>query len=94
MFGIMKMMLLNKSGDFRAPHWKLRYDIMDFVLTQNNDCLTEARAMSLLDDVSQAENPTDVTSHTQWSVVYNLSEKKATVCVNRDYGKSFTFYVK
>lgn len=58
------------------------------------DCLTEARAMSLLDDVSQAENPTDVTSHTQWSVVYNLSEKKATVCVNRDYGKSFTFYVK
>lgn len=50
--------------------------------------------MSLLDDVSQAENPTDVTSHTQWSVVYNLSEKKATVCVNRDYGKSFTFYVK
>ena len=67
---------------------------MDFVLTQNNDCLPEARAMSLLDDVSQAENPTDVTSHTQWSVVYNLSEKKATVCVNRDYGKSFTFYVK
>lgn len=57
-------------------------------------CLTEASAMSLLDDVSQAENPTDVTSHTQWSVVYNLSEKKATVCVNRDYGKSFTFYVK
>lgn len=94
MFGIMKKMLLNKSGDFRATHWKLRYDIMDFVLTQNNDCLTEARAMSLLDDVCQAENPTDVTSHTQWSVVYNLSEKKATVCVNRDYGKSFTFYVK
>lgn len=57
-------------------------------------CLPEARAMSLLDDVSQAENPTDVTSHTQWSVEYNLSEKKATVCVNRDYGKSFTFYVK
>lgn len=82
------------KGPTKSQYGKTRYDIMDFVLTQNNDCLTEARAMSLLDDVSQAENPTDVTSHTQWSVVYNLSEKKATVCVNRDYGKSFTFYVK
>ena len=67
---------------------------MDFVLTQNNDCLTEDRAMSLLDDVSQAENPTEVTSHTQWSVVYNLSEGKATVCVNRNFSKPFTFYLK
>ena len=56
--------------------------------------LFSAAFITLLDDVSQAENPTDVTSHTQWSVVYNLSEKKATVCVNRDYGKSFTFYMK
>ena len=82
------------KGAIRSQHGKTRYDIMDFVLTQNNDCLTEARAMNLLNDVSQAESPTDVTSHTQWSVVYNLSERKATVCVNRNYDKPFTFYVK
>lgn len=82
------------KGAIRSQHGKTRYDIMDFVLTQNNDCLTEARAMNLLNDVSQAESPTDVTSHTQWSVVYNLSERKATVCMNRNYDKPFTFYVK
>lgn len=93
-FYVSPTMECSSKGPTKSQHGKTRYDIMDFVLTQNNDCLTEARAMSLLDNVSQAENPKDVTSHTQWSVVYNLSEKKATVCVNRDYSKSFTFYVR
>ena len=44
--------------------------------------------------VSQAETPGNPTSHTQWSVVYNLSQRKATVCVNRDYKNKFTFYAK
>lgn len=93
-FYVSPTMECSSKGPTKSQHGKTRYDIMDFVLTQNNDCLTEGRAMNLLNDVSQAENPTDVTSHTQWSVVYNLSEKKATVCVNRDYSKSYTFYVK
>lgn len=93
-FYVSPTMECSAKGPTKSQHGKTRYDIMDFVLTQNNDCLTEDRAMSLLNDVSQAENPTDITSHTQWSVVYNLSEKKATVCINRDYNKSFTFYVR
>ena len=93
-FYVSPTMDCSAKGPIRSQHGKTRYDIMDFVLTQNNDCLTEARAMNLLDDVSQAESPTDVTSHTQWSVVYNLSERKATVCVNRNYDKPFTFYLK
>jgi len=67
---------------------------MDFVLKQNNNLLSEDGAMSLLNGVSQAESPTDVTSHTQWSVVYNLSQRKATVCVNRDYTNKFTFNLR
>lgn len=93
-FYISPTMDCSAKGPLKSQHGKTRYDIMDFVLTQNNDCLTEERAMSLLDDVSQAENPTEVTSHTQWSVVYNLSEGKATVCVNRNFSKPFTFYLK
>ena len=93
-FYISPTMECSAKGPVKSQHGKTRYDIMDFVLTQNNDCLTEARAMNLLDDVSQAESPTDVTSHTQWSVVYNLTERKATVCVNRNYSKPFTFYIK
>lgn len=93
-FYLSPSMECSAKGSVKSQHGKTRYDIMDFVLTQNNDCLTENRAMNLLDDVSQAENPTDVTSHTQWSVVYNLSERKATVCVNRNYNKPYIFYLK
>ncbi len=50
--------------------------------------------MHLLNGVGQAENPTEVTSHTQWSVVYDLSQRKATDCVNRDYKNKFTFNLK
>ena len=49
--------------------------------------------MNLLNFVSQAENPADATSHTQWLVVYNLSKKTATVCVNRDYKKQYRFNI-
>lgn len=93
-FYLSPTMECSAKGPTKSTHGKVRYDIMDFVLSQNGDCLSETRAMNLLDDVSQAESPTDVTSHTQWSVVYNLSDRKATVCVNRDYSKPFTFYVK
>lgn len=93
-FYVSPTMECSAKGPTKSQHGKTRYDIMDFVLSQNGDCITEARAMNLLDDVSQAENPADATSHTQWSVVYNLSERKATVCVNRDYSKPFTFTLK
>ena len=73
---------------------KTRYDMMEFVIKQNNNQLSEEGAMNLLNGVSQAETPGNPTSHTQWSVVYNLSQRKATVCVNRDYKNKFTFNLK
>lgn len=77
-----------------SAHGKTRYEMMNFVLKQNNGKLSEEGAMWLLNGVSQAENPAEPTSHTQWSVVYNLSQKKATVCVNRDYDNKFYFELK
>ncbi len=76
-----------------SVHGKTRYEMMNFVLKQNNGKLSEESAMWLLNGVSQAENPTDATSHTQWSVVYNLSKKTATVCVNRDYKRRYLFNI-
>jgi len=90
-FYLSPAMAMSEKGPLLSKHGRTRYDIMDFVLSQNNDTLSEADAMSLLNFVSQAENPTDVTSHTQWSVVYNLSKKETTICVNRDYAKKFSF---
>ena len=90
-FYLSPAMAMSEKGPLLSKHGRTRYDIMDFVLSQNNDTLSETDAMNLLNFVSQAENPTDVTSHTQWSVVYNLSKKEATICMNRDYGKKFFF---
>ncbi len=90
-FYISETMACSDKGPVLSSHGKTRYEMMDFVLRQNNNLLSEDAAMSLLNGVSQAENPTVATSHTQWSVVYNLSQRKATVCVNRDYKNKFTF---
>lgn len=90
-FYLSPAMAMSEKGPLLSKHGRTRYDIMDFVLSQNNDTLSETDAMNLLNFVSQAENPTDATSHTQWSVVYNLSKKEATICVNRDYTKKFSF---
>lgn len=62
-----------------------RYDIIHERLQEKNRILTEDEAMSLLQDVMQLLNPEEITSNTQWSVVYNLTKKTATVCVDKDY---------
>lgn len=79
------------KGPVLSKHGRVRYDMMDFVLSQNNDTLSEDKAMNLLDFVSQAEDSLEATSHTQWSVVYNLARKTAMICVNRNYKKQFVF---
>lgn len=90
-FYLSPAMAISEKGPLLSKHGRTRYDIMDFVLSQNNNTLSEDNVMSLLNFVSQAENPTDATSHTQWSVVYNLNKKEAKICVNRDYAKKFFF---
>lgn len=62
-----------------------RYDIIHNRLQEKQRILTEDEAMQLLQDVHQLLNPEEITSNTQWSVVYNLTEKTATVCVDKDY---------
>ena len=93
-FYVSPAMDCSQKGPKLATHGRTRYDILEFVLKQNNNKLTEDHAMNLLNDVSQAETPGNPTSHTQWSVVYNLSQRKATVCVNRDYDNKFTFNLR
>lgn len=93
-FYVSETMACSDKGPKLSNHGKTRYDMMEFVIKQNSNQLSEEGAMNLLNGVSQAETPGNPTSHTQWSVVYNLSQRKATVCVNRDYKNKFTFYAK
>lgn len=68
-----------------------RYDIIHDRLQEKNRILTEDEAMTQLEDVKQLLNPEEVTSNTQWSVVYNLTKKTATVCVAKDYSTKLHF---
>ncbi len=66
---------------------KERYDKLHETLESKNCVMTEEECMSLLDAVHtdlQSEGG-DITSNTQWSVVYNLTKKTATICVDKDY---------
>ena len=56
--------------------------------------VTDAEAMDTLAAVSQEYDGTDLTSLTQYSVIYNSTDLTAEVCVMRDYSVHYTFSLK
>ena len=70
-----------------------RYPILKQRLSEKQGVLTEAEAMALLREVCQKPSSSDDPS-TQWSVVYNLTRRTATVCPAGDYSRSFTFSLR
>lgn len=67
-----------------------RYEILDTELNAGNGVLTDEKAaMDLLEAVSQEWHETDAgkMSATQWSVVYNMTKKTASVVVGMQYEK-------
>ena len=74
-------------------HGKDRYETLRCDLLDNNYTLSEKEAMHLLESVSQP--PTEeLTSQTQWSALYNLTEKTLRLSILREYGKEYKFKVK
>jgi len=61
-----------------------RYERIEEKLKETNGILTEKEAMKLL-----SENT--MKGQEQWSAVYNLTQKKAYVCVGKDYETSYEF---
>lgn len=76
-----------------SDHGKWRYDSLRNALAVKKYSLTSDEAMGLLNTVSQP--PTDdITSQTQWSTVFNLSQRSLRVALLRDYAREFKFSVK
>jgi len=62
-------------------------------LEESGGVMSEEEAMELLKEVCQkTKDPRS--SHTQWSVVYNLTRKTATVCIDGEYDRSWQFAIK
>jgi len=70
-----------------------RYDILHSGLAQHNRVMTEQECIDLLNAVHTDLSPGEITSNTQWSVVYNLTKRRAMVCVDKNYEKVFSFKI-
>jgi len=70
-----------------------RYDTLKVNLAKYDYKLNDSQAMELLKAVSQNSNPNENTSHTQWSAVYNLTQKKVDISILQEYENKFSFAV-
>ncbi len=70
-----------------------RYDKMRGALDLNSYKLTPQQAMRLLGDVATDVDVNEPTSHTQWSSLYNLTDRTLDVAILKKYDKvsHFTF---
>ena len=86
--------MVGTNDGWGSDHGKDRYWTIRNNLAKNNYELSADGAMSLLSDVSQAADLQNITSQTQWSCLYNLSEKSLRLANLREYGKMYNFKVK
>lgn len=94
-FYISPKMVNHKYGP-GSLHGLDRYNhLRDTLAKYNNVFPSEDNAMVLLSAASQKKNPERLTSNTQWSIVYNLTDRTAKVCTLRNYGddKTWSFSV-
>lgn len=72
-------------------HGKERWDRIEAVLDAGEGSLTRADAWKALQAASQLPSPEDVTSNTQWSIVYDDTALTAQFVLRRNWDSS-TFY--
>lgn len=80
---------LEPSHDLPSDHDD-RYPILQSVLNFRQNVLTPQQAMCLLELVGR-EEPDELTTITQWSVLYDLTNRTATVVVKQNFDKQFQF---
>lgn len=75
----------------KSQKGKARYEILEGTLKLNAYKLTEEQAHDLLKQVSQSANPEENTSHTQWSALYNLSQRTMDVSILQEFETKYSF---
>jgi len=76
-----------------SNHGRDRYNVLKATLESYKYELTSVQAKSLLESVSQSPNPAVLTSHTQWSNLYNLTNRTVEMAILQEYGLWYQFSV-
>ena len=94
-FYVSPTMADTEHGIKHSSHGKLRYDILKRELSRYNYQLTPTQAIAVLDSVAQGPENTQLsTGFTQWSEVYNLSKRRVSMTILREWGKTFEFGIE
>ena len=66
-------------------HGKERYDAMEEIFNKNEGKITNKVAWDALKAASQKPSKDDITSNTQWSILYNNTDLTAEIVIRRDW---------
>ena len=66
-------------------HGKERYDAVMNVINQNKGTATNDTAWTAIKASAQDVNPLDITSNTQWSIVYHNTDLTAQIVMRRHW---------
>ena len=72
-------------------HGRERYDRIEEILSENEGQYSREIAWEALEAAQQLPKPDEVTSNTQWSVLYNTAKQTAEITLRRKWGE-ITFY--
>ena len=93
-FYVSPSMLETKFGG-KSKHGKNRYDSLRIYLKEYNYKVTFAEGLGLLQKVAQGPNDDkSSTGFTQWSEMYNLTKRRLTMNLTREWNKTFEFGVE
>ena len=85
--------LLNQKNGIYG-HGRERYDKIEGILSANEGSVTKDIAWEALKAAAQDPNPEDVTSNTQWSVVYDDTNLTAQIAVRRNWGEVYDYSLR
>ncbi len=74
-------------------HGKERYDAVFEVVEETRGKAAEDDAWRALKASAQLPNPAEVTSNTQWSIVFNNTDLTAAICIRRHWEDVFRFKI-
>ena len=84
-----KVLPNQKNGIY--GHGKERYDKIEAVFEKEKNNLTINSAWKALQASSQLPNPEDITSNTQWSIVYNDTDLTADIVIHRNWNDIYSY---